>query len=301
MASNGQKNATDAIGAWLAVLVAGIVGAFSFLGLEQDEIAVMLRRFSWQPSLVALLTALAIIGSILSIFAAGKRIRVLAGSAFIVAVIATVPLAIWAVPSPSSVPEVGNAMLALAALLLVIAVLLFLLELLPGASPKMYISLQAVMLIVSVCFAASSIYSAMRLVARSQHDTTSPQVDSTVTSNNDGAKIDLKVRAAKLRHVDDVSVTVLGVPRERSLGDDQRPCESDGCQFVSGAILAPDELGNVSGTIAVPIDVMAYQHISVRALVCIDRTGDRCAGGERLTTMDFRLPRPPEPTSTTKE
>jgi hypothetical protein len=71
---SGGADGVERAGAALGVLLGGLVGAFSFLGIEGGEVGVVLRNETWQAGAIALLIAGALAASVVSVFVAGLRV-----------------------------------------------------------------------------------------------------------------------------------------------------------------------------------------------------------------------------------
>jgi hypothetical protein len=63
-----EGDSLEDIGKWLGLLLGGLAGAFSFLGIQGEEVSAILRNQRWEASAIALMLAAALSLSIASLF-----------------------------------------------------------------------------------------------------------------------------------------------------------------------------------------------------------------------------------------
>lgn len=317
------------VGQWLGVLVGGLVGAFTFLGIKGEEVGVILRNERWEPSFLALLVALAIGASVLSVFSARKTSpwQLCAGLPALGLSLAL--LTISAFPTPRTGFKLRLASTTAGVLTLLLAAGLIAEAIrtrnAPGGARG---SLQLSMLLTGVLLSMAAIVGGLRLEIRSQYSTTSAQLAGTYKASDGAPRIALSVVAEKLSKGDDLDVVVYGLPRDLGSIEDacsdpqmngllslppplgpttltraqlveqytntcrQKPCDHlRRCQFIAGAQLKPNAFGTIRNDAEFPVDPPRFQHLAVTASLCVRNRTGQCPV-RRQTTFDMRLPEP---------
>ncbi|HEY2813828.1 MAG TPA: hypothetical protein VGJ03_10230 [Acidimicrobiales bacterium] len=281
------------IGASLGVAA----GIFGFVGISQTEVGSILRNEAWAPSVVALLLALALAAAVASVFLHGSISPWFALGIWVVAII-PMTFMIWALPTPGSSPRTLSAagwtslgLCALGAVLLGFGFVRWRRG--RDRDRKKLWSLQQVLVVAGGLLLAGCIYSAIRLEARSQYASSSPQLDATIDRTDGSSTLQLTITASRLRATDNVHIYAY----ERANKDD---CTTKLNCIIDATVLA-DDGGNVHTTIKVPLAARAYSELTIEATSCArdvnDKKSEECKprGG---ATMVLDVPAPSTATTT---
>jgi len=307
MAGADDKNLLTNAGSWLGVLVAGLAGAFTFVGLSGDELATVLRNEGAATTWVFLLLTLTVVVAVVSVFEAGKTFdRLYAVS---LALLALAPLALTpalvSVPATSEESKVaawimGGALLVAGIVLLVVALRN------RKKRGRKKVAAQPFLVVGSVLLLAAGVWAGVRAEVRSQSSTTHVQLEPALTVDDHGASLKVAIAVSKLPVDNFVIVTVYGVERSRELTL-QRPCVSqlshEDCEFIAGYVLNPDAVGRVDDHVSLRIDDVRFQHVALTGQTCkLDASAEseipvceHSNRGGKVTTVDLRIPAPPRP------
>lgn len=319
-----EDSTVSSVGQWLGVLLGGTVGAFTFLGIKGEEVGVILRNEPWAPGALALLVALSIGASVVSIFLTSHSMPWIFALGLLLLVLSLAPAMVSVVPVPRTSPGSRVVTGAAGAVIFLSALLLITLAIRTrGDFEGPLWPAQATVLLMALTLSTTAIFGALRLEVRSQYSTTSAQLTGSYKSAEGVHSLSLSVRAEKLRAGDDVALGIYGLPRQsapdkecadpkanRLLGElsrivdlqerelkrpayedtcEQQPCQHlTKCEFVAGAQLNPDAFGKIQNAVDFPVDPEKYQHLAVTAALCARDEDGQCR--ERFTTLDMRLP-----------
>lgn len=314
-AEQQEEDRLEEIGKWLGLLLGGLAGAFSFLGIQGDEVSAILRNQRWEASTLALMLAAALAFSIISLFVGGKRTTRNRAVAIGLAFLALNPFMVWAISTGRlkdnwTHPAAGAATLGLLA-----AAGLALWA--PGPLRPLRdltVPLRLVMLLMGVLLIETAVYSGLRLETRSQFRTTSPQVSAAYAAADDTTKVTLSVRAERLRADDDIGVTVETLARtgatlaqrcgttDNPADCEATPCRHLDCHPIASAQLRPDASGKIKETYQFPVDPGPTEHVTITAELCLRdgkvRVITPCDDQHRRSTiLDVQVPEPPEAAS----
>ncbi|HKE72276.1 MAG TPA: hypothetical protein VKB57_01600 [Acidimicrobiales bacterium] len=309
MAAPAEDKLED-IGKWLGLLVGGLAGAFSFLGIQGEEVSAILRNQRWEASAIALMLAAALALSIVSLFTGGKRTTRNRALAVGLATLALNPFMVWAISTGRLKANWTHAAAgAVTVVVLGAALVAYLAPWRLAPLKRKTVPLRLVLLLVGVLLIEIAVYSGLRLETRSQFRTTSPQVSASYVTTDVATKVTLSVRAERLRADDDIVLRIETLARtEQSLADqcgaagDPRGCRSTPCrylrcQLIAGAQLRPDAFGKIKESYQFPVDPRPTEHVAITAVLCLrDAKVTEIRGcplaQQRSTILDVQVPEP---------
>ena len=300
-------------------------GTLSFLGLQSTEVSTVLRNYSSQASLIALVLFLAALAAVYGVAVHGDRKISWPWAAIVfLALLGIGWLTIHFVPINAKPPMVRPNLAYMSAAVrrtslggrtywtkvalvgLVTAVVVSLLLL---ALRNRHVSVQLTCIVASVALLAISVYGAMRLEAFSQR-ISSVQISASIAKDSSKTTLSAHVAGYRLETVGYVGVIVSGLPRSfrvvryckrNSLGAYaqcvQNPCsyiKPFRCHVIFSAAVPPDANGNLDYTLSDGLVPGKYQDISVQAVICQVQKGCK-ASGSPVSKLDIHLSKAPVP------
>ncbi len=295
--SNG-KGIIDSAKSLLGFLIAGFAAVLSFIGIKSNELASVLRNEEPFVGIVGLAFLLSIIAAILSLFAPTESAkwpswlqngRAIGSLLFLSALVAFLP-AVIRIPYVDAGVQVISSCIVGGILIALSVACCFMSFENWGRKP---FDPQIYLILASVLLMAIAGYAAIRLESASQ---ASPfaQLEGkvTVTSEN-SAVLYLTVASAKVPAPDLVSITVTGLPRQRSIKSvckgvkvepNNFPCSADPCYYkgqycvsLVGWSIPPNATGGVQENLVLPFSARSYRRLHIEDQLCVrKKTGQPC-------------------------
>jgi hypothetical protein len=287
-----DSDVLDHLSAWVGLIPTVLAGGFGVLGLKNEEVGTVLRNNPVAPTIVVAL----LLGAVLTGLAASTlpklTIRLSVAAGLLLLATSSLPLLAWAVPV--NVDARGKASLAMFIVLIAAALMCIGFRARgPGRLAKR-VSTRPLALAVSIVLLTAAVFSGVRVEARSQAKSTTPQVNVSLPRSQGEQSLDLSVSAERITANEQVVVRVDG----RVAAAARNPTKScdvtdTDCLFVGGFFFYPDSSGRVEGKITMPIDAGGIQHLSIRTKICRGVViGDPACSALNgiVTLLDFELP-----------
>jgi hypothetical protein len=307
------------IRSFAGLLVAAFAGVLNFIGLKSGELSAVLRNQAHWPTLVLALIIAGILTSVASIFVTpGWTVTkwVWLAAIGVLVILICLPIVLIRIPSVTSTAEVVVGIVVASAGAAFTILCVALLRRVPESDrrPRGGVSVQGLLVFVSITLTAVATYAALRLETVSQLDSTAAQLSADISESPAHASVVLSIDASKMANADRVYVRVTGLRRGTTIGAfcgstradgtltcAEAPCfvkphslrgPPSGCDVVSSGVYQPNADGSVQQTMTFPVSTAAYQRVELLGEVCkVTIEGRPCVYDlSHLTRVDLQLP-----------